>query len=137
MTVVEPAALGLIDLHGRAMLSEQGNTVTRAIVDRLEVDETHWTLFLRDVDYLDKKTGRWSRRRARDDYGGLLSMTHANREAAEKDTSGESLAEEFLIISCYGVLVIIAPQVVDRPWTWIHWPDLLSTDHLNGGPLGS
>lgn len=103
--------LALLDLEGRPFLHEQGNAVTRGFVEALELDDTHWTLHLRDVQYLNKDGGAWEPPEPSDEYGGMIERTSCTRYwrgKAQKEEMGFEL-------SCYGVYVQIG-CVRDDPW---------------------
>ncbi|MEL6702147.1 MAG: hypothetical protein AAFO58_10810, partial [Pseudomonadota bacterium] len=126
MTVEDFAAL---DLAGRPFLSEQGRVVTRGIVAGFRYDAVNWYLDLVQVDYLDKATRAWNRKRETDEYTSSHSMFVVNYgDAAHTE-------ELHLEIGGYGMTVFIGAKS-DAPWRDMEWRDILQTDHFEGGVLG-
>ncbi|WP_127562480.1 hypothetical protein [Nioella ostreopsis] len=117
------------DLKDRPFLSEQGNTVTRGFIADFRIVPPGWDLNLRDVDYLDKKTRRWVRRRQHDIY----SSSDEYFCQVFSDTTRSS--ETHLEIGGYGFTVFVGPKM-DAPWRSIQWADVLGTDCFHGGVLG-
>tara|TARA_R110001599_G_C11835356_1_gene618802 strand:+ start:64 stop:483 length:420 start_codon:yes stop_codon:yes gene_type:complete len=118
-----------LDLEGRPFLQEQGNTVTRGFVRFLEADEGHWTLAIRDVEYLDKRTGLWAPDTPEDEYGGRLDCTEVSRLWGGQPP----IFDRGLQISCYGIFIHIGMSS-DRPWRDNDWPEL-DTEMLSPGPM--
>lgn len=118
-----------LDLLGRPLLSEQGNTVTRGIVTGFRYDETNWYLDLAQVDYLDKATRQWNRRLETDEYTSEHSMYGITYE------DDAHTRELHLEIGGYGMTVFIGTKS-DAPWRKMEWRNILQTDHFEGGILG-
>ena len=122
-------AFSKIDLGGRPMLSEQGRVVTRALVARFRYDAHNWYLDLKQVDYLDKETGQWTRRYETDEYTSEIDGFEINYyDAAHEDVA-------YLKIGGYGMSVFLGIKS-DAPWTTMKWPNILQTDAFEGGILG-
>ncbi|MEO0546148.1 MAG: hypothetical protein AAF035_04290 [Pseudomonadota bacterium] len=118
-----------LDLVGRPFLSEQGNTVTRGIVSGFRYDEVNWYLDLVQVDYLDKKTGRWNRRLETDEYtsaNGMFGIAYGDKELTK---------ELHLEIGGYGMTVFLGAHS-ETPWQSVVWGNILQTDVFKGGVLG-
>lgn len=117
LTMAEAAAL---PLAGRPFLHVQGRTVTRGRVTALKLTPPHWDLFLAEVDYLNRETGQWERKRETDDYGGQIESDRA--------TLWES---GLLTIHGYGMVTHIAP-VEGPPSAYADWPE---TGRFAGGAM--
>ncbi len=120
-----------MNLRGRPFLSEQGDAVTRGLVDQFTYEDEHWSLLLYDIDYLYKFSGIWQRECESDTYGGPLRL--ANPKSGILMAEGRK--DMFLDIGGYGMFVLIGPET-DSPWTEIIWPDRLDTFVFDGGRLG-
>ena len=127
-----PATLGdllALDLEGRPFLQEQGNTVTRGFVRFLDVADDHWTLAIRDVEYLDKRTGRWAPDAPEDEYCGPAEHTAVTRLWGGQNP----IFDLGLQITCYGIFIHVG-VFSDRPWRDNDWPEL-DTEMLLPGPM--
>ena len=108
-----PATLGdllALDLEGRPFLQEQGNTVTRGFVRFLDVADDHWTLAIRDVEYLDKRTGRWTPDAPEDEYGGPAEHTAVTRLWGGQNP----IIDRGLQITCYGIFIHVGVFSAER-----------------------
>ncbi|MEM6587429.1 MAG: hypothetical protein AAF641_03195 [Pseudomonadota bacterium] len=103
--------------------------MTRGIVSGFRYDATNWYLDLAEVDYLDKTTRRWDRRRETDEYTSSHEMFVINY------ADSAQTQELHLEIGGYGMTVFIGARS-DAPWRDVEWRNILQTDHFDGGILG-
>ncbi len=108
-----------LPLAGRPFLHEQGNTVMRGWIEAATITDTHWAITGRNMEYLDKYSGRWIADDV-NDFAGTIDQT-----CLEIDDTG------MVEIDCYGSVYHIAPPC-EAPWAQIDWPEL---DGYDGGPM--
>lgn len=114
---------------GRPFLHEQGSWVTRGFVVQISFTDDAWALMVRDVEYLDKSSGQWSKDINQDVYGGPLSRTSFSFESPDPSQDFNHPFD----VSCDGLYIYIG-IVSKSPWADNDWPEL-DTDCLKPGPM--
>lgn len=115
-------SLRQLDVQGWCFLHKQGRACVRGYVVKLSVDADGWDLDLRDLEYLDRKTGNWDRRKDKDRYRATLRQGWVAQRFAGSDV---------ISLPGYAMMTLLSPRV-DNPWEEIEWP---STSDYPGGPL--
>lgn len=121
--------LTLVDLCGRPFMHVQGRTVTRGFVWFLEVDDSYWRLFVKNVQYLNLRIGKWRPDETQERYGGELDHTYAVRYWSGLNPIFDAGIE----IGGGGMVFHIGLQTND-PWSESAWPDQFAR-LLNSAPI--